>query len=109
MQKVAQFPIHEAKRIQHLLRDSIAIELRHDDKTCSSGCTVTVEVWVEDVDTEKFFEFVQAEEKALLDDVNWDAAEAEIDLNAETAICPACTSEFSPKTGECSTCGLRFF
>jgi len=32
-----------------------------------------------------------------------------IDLEAETAVCPACSGALQPASGRCPECGLRLF
>lgn len=36
-----------------------------------------------------------------------EAAEREVDLDAEQAVCPACQASFQPQSGQCPECGLR--
>jgi rRNA maturation endonuclease Nob1 len=36
-------------------------------------------------------------------------AETTLDLEAETAVCPACSTRFTPTQKSCPECGLQFF
>jgi len=41
------------------------------------------------------------------DETALEVAEQMVDLDAESAQCPACGSAFKPSAGRCTSCGLR--
>ena len=101
----------DAKRLKEKLAEiGIQIELGHNKETCTKGCQVTVEVWADPAHLAKIQEVVKEERSKLLDDLDFDPDQSNqvFDPTKETAICPACGTEFSTKLKECPECGLVF-
>lgn len=107
--RLAVLPLNDAKSLQdQLAKKGIQLTLNHNDQTCTRGCTVTVEVLGNEKDIPLIAQTYQDNFKELTEghDVNWEAANSVFDPSKETAICPACASEFSTTNKECPDCGL---
>ncbi len=104
-------PLHDAKELQRAMKaKGVELIFNHDDKTCRTGCQVTVEVLVEN--SEENMKIISEHFKdhyaKILSghEVNWKAMEAVYDPSQENALCPACGENFSTKLTECPSCGL---
>lgn len=107
--RIAVLPLNDAKSLQDdLAKENVEIILNHNEKTCTRGCTVTVEVLGYEKDIPKIAEIYQNNYKKLTEghEVNWDVANSVFDPNKSTATCPACGTEFSTSSSECPDCGL---
>ncbi len=107
--KMAVMNLQEAKEFQkELAGREVDIVLNHDDKTCTRGCAVTVEVHGREVDMpmiQKVYSEIYAK---LLDghDINPEQMNAIYDPNQAEALCPACGHRFATGPTECPDCGL---
>lgn len=111
MQLIAVMPLQEAKSLkEQLLAQGIEIELNHSKQTCTSGCTVTVEVHANGFDIPNIIKFMDDEFKSLIEsgDFNLENLNQTFDPSQETATCPACSHRFSTQLSECPDCGLAF-
>jgi hypothetical protein len=109
--KLGILPLNDAKELQRiLLTEQIKLELNHDGKTCSRGCSVTVEVLAPLEALEKVQETLRLQYQKLTQDlkVDWQLLESVFDPNNEHATCPACGTQFSTSHKECPECGLCF-
>ena len=67
--RIAVMPINEAKSFQDdLQKEGIDLVLNHNEKTCTRGCSVTVEVLGYEKDLPKIIEKYESNYKKLLDD-----------------------------------------
>ena len=101
----------EAKRLKEKMAElGVAIELGHNKETCTRGCKVTVEVWADPSHLPRIQEVLREERSKLLDDLDFDPEQSDqvFDPNKETAVCPACGTQFSTELKECPECGLAF-
>ncbi len=101
----------DAKRLKERLAEmGVEIELGHNKQTCTRGCKVTVEVWGYPKDLPKIQGVLDEERSKLLEDIDFDPKQGEqvFDPSKETAVCPACGTEFSTELKECPECGLSF-
>lgn len=108
---IAIMPLEEAKALKNQLsHHQVNIELNHQKKTCSSGCSITVEVHAQKDDIPKIAEILDHNFKNMIEDQNFnlDNLNQVFDPNAPLVTCPACTFEFSPTHIECPDCGLAF-
>jgi rRNA maturation endonuclease Nob1 len=109
MIKLAVMPLQEAKNFQDQLKEKgVTIRLEHNEKTCTRGCTVTVEVLGREQDLPIVAEVYQNNFAKLLNghEVNLDIINSVFDPSKETAICPACGTSFATSSTECPECGL---
>jgi hydrogenase maturation factor HypF (carbamoyltransferase family) len=109
MIRLAVLPLSDAKQLQaDVAKRGVEVVLNHNGQTCTRGCTVTVEILGLEKDIPIVAEVYQNNFKKLTDghNVNWDIANSVFDPTKETAICPACSTEFSTKLSECPECGL---
>lgn len=109
--KIGIMELVEAKRIKEILAESgVTIELGHNKETCTKGCKVTVEVWTEMKHIPQVQKVMREEHEKLMEglDVNPELTDEVFDPSEETAICPACGTEFSTESNECPECGLMF-
>lgn len=109
MIKIAVMPLQEAKSFQdQLMQRGVSIQLEHNEKTCTRGCTVTVEVIGQQQDLPLIAEVYQSNFAKLLEghEVNLDIMNAVFDPNQKTATCPACGTNFATSSSECPECGL---
>ncbi len=107
--RLAILPLNDAKSLQDDLKsEGVELVLNHNEKTCTRGCSVTVEVLGYEKDIEIISKKYQQNYQKLTEghEVNWEAANSVFDPNAEKAICPACSFEFSTDKSECPDCGL---
>jgi hypothetical protein len=107
--RLAVLPLQDAKNLQEDLRKKgIELILNHSSQTCTRGCAVTVEVLGHQKDIEIIAQTYQENFKKLTEghSVNWDVANAVFDPAKQSALCPACGTEFSTSLTECPECGL---
>lgn len=104
--------IQEAKELERQMKPrGVEIVLNHNEQTCRSGCSVSLEVWT----TKEGGELVQKYlgekyQQSLSSDqiVDWEKMQSVFDPSQEFATCPACGTKFSATKVECPDCGLRF-
>lgn len=109
MIKIAVMSLQEAKSFQdQLMKKGVTIQLEHNEKTCTRGCTVTVELLGRQQDLPVIAEVFQSNYAKLLEghDVNPEVVNSIYDPSKEIALCPACGTDFSTKLTECPECGL---
>ena len=103
--------LQDAKNHQFQLRSKgVALELKVNHQTCTSGCKVTVEVWGSGADAEAiqrhfnqdYLKHVKGHEP------NLDNLTQVFDPSASEVICQACGSKFVPTVNECPDCGLVY-
>ena len=102
--------LNEAKNIQEGLKSKgVEIQLNHNEKTCTRGCSVTVEVHAKEADLPVIKSYLAENFAKSLEghDVDLEALNAVYDPSQEKAICPACGHEFSTKSPACPDCGLN--
>jgi rRNA maturation endonuclease Nob1 len=102
-------PLIEAKDIQNKMNQLGAkLFLEHNEKTCTRGCTVTVEVHCEEQYLEAFKTVMTKNYQELMDgfDVNLEQMTSVFDTGKDEAICPACGTKFQTSSSECPECGL---
>lgn len=103
--------INEARTHQQKLKDQgVIVEFRTNGHTCTTGCTVTVEVWGRHEDEEKLSSYFRED---YLKHVRGHAPDFEalneiFDPARETVVCQACGTAFSPALQECPDCGLFY-
>ncbi len=104
--------LQEAKNHQFKLKGlGVAIELRTNDKTCSTGgCKVTVEVWGREGDREVLVNHFQSDYKkhVMGHEPNFEHLSAVFDPSLAEVTCQACGAKFSPSMSECPDCGLCY-
>jgi hypothetical protein len=103
------FQLNDAKSLQQdLAKKNIEIFLNHNDKTCTRGCSITVEVLGYEKDLPEIAKVFQDNYKKLVEglEVDWEVANSVFDPAKSTATCPACAAQFSTKETECPDCGL---
>ena len=111
MVKIGIMPIAQADRLKSITRESqLDIETFHNASTCQSGCNTTVEVWAfpNDIDQISFIWKKDQEKNYSGLEFNPQAINNVYDADKETAVCPACETEFSTTQKECPECGLCF-
>ena len=65
--------INEAKRLKELLkRQGVGLDIEFKDKTCKTGCSVTVELWGIESDIPKIQKFMDTEKNKLLEGHEYD-------------------------------------
>ena len=109
MIRLAVLPLNDAKQLQaDVAKRGVEVVLNHNGQTCTRGCTVTVEVLGQEKDISVVAEVYQQNFKKLTQghNVNWDVVNSVFDPSKKTAICPACSTEFSTTLSECPDCGL---
>ncbi len=107
--RLAVMPLSDAKEFQDQLKSKgVELILNHNEKTCTRGCTVTVEVLGYEKDIEVIARAYQDNYQKLTEghEVNWEIANSVFDPNQESATCPACGHHFSTNLSECPDCGL---
>jgi rRNA maturation endonuclease Nob1 len=107
--KIAVMGLNEAKALQKQLEGrNVQLVLNHDDASCTRGCAVTVEVHAKESDVPTIQEVYSQGYLKSLDGLEFDPdiINSVYDTSQETAICPACTFEFSTTEKECPDCGL---
>ncbi len=108
---IGVFPLDEAKKLKKELSiKGIAAELRTNDKTCTQGCKVTVELWGDETSRDGLIDHFQNQHMKDLDglNVNFDILQEVYDPNAAEVICQACGAKFAPAATECPDCGLVY-
>jgi hypothetical protein len=88
----------------------VKLNLKSNDQTCTTGCTVTVEVWAESKDAEKvqayfhqdYLKHVKGHEPKV------EHLMAVFDPSMSEVICQACGAIFKPDLKECPDCGLCY-
>lgn len=109
--KIAIMALQEAKDLQrYCLENEIEIFLNHNEKTCTRGCTVTVEVHANENDLENIQSIYSKQYQKSLDGLMFDPEiiNSVFDPSAEFVTCPACGHIFPPTHLECPDCGLSF-
>jgi len=109
--RLGVMPLVEAKRLKETLAElGMEIELGHNEETCTRGCRVTVEIWAEPRHIPKIQEVLKAESSKIYEGLDFDPKQVDqvFDPGKETAVCPACGTQFSTKSDECPECGLAF-
>lgn len=95
-----------------LAQMDIEIALAHNAGGCGSGgCKPgEVEIWAHKDDVEEIQRLLEGQWRAHMESMGHDPdlANQVFDPEKETAICPACATEFSTKLNECPDCGLCF-
>ncbi len=102
--------LQDAKRIQAELKNSdIHVELKHNEQTCTRGCTIKVEMWGEEKNLEVYQEYFAKEQARHVVGLEVDPAlvNAVFDPNSEEVVCQACGFKFKP-AAECPDCGLSY-
>lgn len=103
--------LQEAKNHQLSLKAlGIDLTLKVNDKTCTTGCKVTVEVWGSEKDKEQIVSHFQNDYmKHVKGHVpNFEHLSAVFDPSASEVICQACGAKFNPSLQECPDCGLVY-
>lgn len=107
----AVLPLDEAKSIEkELAKRDVRIKLAHNEKTCTRGCQVTVELLairedlmqIQEVLKERFMKALEGH------DVNLNTLSEIFDESKAQATCPACGEVFSTTLLMCPECGLNF-
>lgn len=106
-------PLNEAKRIQKKLAElEVPSELKTNDATCTTGCTVTVELWTDSQYEDQVRAFFSKEQERDLGGLEINAAflNETFDPEADEVTCQACGEKFGPKVNasECPECGLVY-
>ncbi len=103
--------INEARTHQQKLKDAgVFVEFKTNGHTCTTGCTVTVEVWGKEEDSEKLSTYFQNDYmKHVKGHVpNHEILAQVFDPSQEFVICQACGTKFQPSLKECPDCGLNY-
>lgn len=109
---IAIMSLNEAKALQAKLKDQgIEVFLNHEKKTCTRGCSITVELHAMEEDIPRISEISEEEFRRLGSGhgYNWENLNHIFNPDAKEATCPACNHKFSPvdeKILECPDCGL---
>jgi len=106
---IAVLPLQDAKNLQNdLQKQGVEISLNHNEQTCTRGCAITVEVLGFEKDLPIISKIYQENFQKMTEghDVNWEAVNSVFDTSKDTAVCPACSFEFSTSKSECPDCGL---
>lgn len=101
--------LEDAKRIERVMsKENVTIFLDHNERTCTRGCSVTVEVKFYEKDLEKIRAYLQDEFRKQVEglDINFEALNSVYDPAMKEATCPACGAIFSTSEKECPDCGL---
>jgi hypothetical protein len=103
--------LQEAKNHQYALQaKGVALTLKVNDQTCTSGCKVTVEVWAQGTDEAVIKQHFQSDYlkhvKGHEPDIN--LLSAVFDTGLEMVICQACGFKFAPNASEYPDCGLVY-
>ena len=105
------YDLSEAKRFEKALAENgVEVEKRTNPQTCTRGCKVTVELWVEEAKLDLVRAFLQQEMSRDLmgHKVDLGALGQVFDASRESAICQACGTTFSSDLNECPDCGLFY-
>lgn len=109
--RLGNIALDEAKILQIALsQQGVELVLDHNQQTCKRGCSVTVEMLVEEEHIPVVKEALKRQFTQLSQglEVNWELLEQVYDPAAAEAVCPACGSRFSTGLRECPECGLCF-
>ena len=109
LKKIAVMGLQDAKEFQGKLRkEGIELVLNHNDKTCTRGCAVTVELMGREADLEKIQEVYSRSFNKMLEGLEFDpeVIRAVYDNSQANATCPACGHNFATTNTECPDCGL---
>jgi ribosomal protein L40E len=103
--------IQEAKNHQYKLKSQgVALTLKSNGETCTTGCKVTVELWGLEKDTETLKQHFSSDYmKHVAGHVpNYEHMSAVYDPTMAEVICQACGAKFKPTATECPDCGLCY-
>jgi hypothetical protein len=103
--------LQEAKNHQLKLKSQgVELEFKTNGKTCTTGCTVTVEVWADDSHNEIINAHFQSDYSKHVKGLepNIEHLASVFDPNAAEVVCQACGMKFSPQMNECPDCGLVY-
>ncbi|MFL5786299.1 MAG: hypothetical protein ACJ76H_16900 [Bacteriovoracaceae bacterium] len=103
--------INEAKVHQLKLKDrGVVVEFRTNGHTCTTGCTVTVEVWGKHEDEKALADYFQEDYLRHLKghEPDFNHLSEVFDPNLSSVTCQACGTKFSPNLNECPDCGLFY-
>lgn len=103
--------LQEAKNHQLSLKSkNVELTLKVNEKTCTTGCKVTVEVWAKEVDRDVVVNHFQSDylKHVKGHEPNLEHLSAIFDPNASEVICQACGAKFTPTLQECPDCGLVY-
>lgn len=104
-------PLSQAERLISLAKqEGKTVEKFHNQQTCRSGCSITVELWAREEDLEIIKKiWAKDQQKNYLGlEFNPEQLQQVFDTSKESAICPACGFEFATSLSECPDCGLCF-
>ena len=105
-------PASEADRIKALLssRGVQVMTLVNPQHNCSSGCSITVEMWASPQDLPIIGQVLNIMRQQDMAGLEFDETQINsvYDTEKETAICPACGTSFPTCLTECPECGLNF-
>ena len=105
-------PTTEAERLYYLLTDEgIKVERFFNSATCSSGgCGSSTEVWIKPEDRSDILKIIEDDHARKLSHHESESlvSDSIYDPSNPTAVCPACSHEFSTTLTECPDCGLNF-
>ena len=90
---------------------NIRLEILYNQQSCSTGgCGMSVEVWVHPQDLPLIQEMMSKQLSQSLEGLDFDpnVVNQVFDPSKESAICPACGTQFSTREHECPDCGLVF-
>lgn len=103
--------LQEAKNHQIRLKEQgIIIHLKSNEKTCTTGCKVTVEVWGLEKDSEQLMKYFRDDymKHVMGHEPNVEYLSQVFDANASETICQACGANFATTLSECPDCGLCY-
>ena len=109
--RLGTMALQEAKTLQRVLAErGVALELDHNDHTCTRGCTVTVEMLINPQDLALVQDVLREQFQNLSQGltVNWQQLNTVFDPTQSEATCPACGEIFTTKQATCPGCGLCF-
>ncbi len=103
--------IQEAKNHQYKMKAlGVALNIKSNGETCTTGCKVTVELWGFEKDAPTLQTYFKDEYlKHVAGHVpNFENMQAVYDPTAAEVICQACGMKFRPTATECPDCGLVY-
>lgn len=92
-----------------LASDGIEVVLVHNAATCGRGCGGNeVEIWAHPADVPDIAGLLDGARRAELSSMGYDPQLADqiFDPSAESAVCPACGTQFKTSSIDCPECGL---
>ena len=104
-------PVAQAEAMKRkLATHGIEVALIHNEVTCTTGCSLTVEVWAHPDDVPEIGRLSAEARHEELTAMGYDPALADsvFDPSAGEATCPACSTTFATTASECPECGLCF-